>query len=67
MKSRKAKDLRSLNDVELGTFVAEAEETLVKFRFQKALSQLHNTAAIKIIRKDLARMKTLQHERKTKS
>jgi large subunit ribosomal protein L29 len=63
MKARKAGDLRQLSQEELERSVIEAEETLSKLRFQHALSQLQDVAYIKILRKDVARMKTLLHEK----
>ncbi|MBI5325907.1 MAG: 50S ribosomal protein L29 [Ignavibacteriae bacterium] len=64
MKPRKTKDLNELNEMELVQSLKEAEETLAKQKFQHALSQLHDTAYLRILRKDVARMKTLINERK---
>ncbi|MDZ4746452.1 MAG: 50S ribosomal protein L29 [bacterium] len=63
MKARKAADLRNLNTHELEAFLKESEENIVKLRFQVALGQLSNTASIHTLRKDIARMKTLLHQR----
>lgn len=63
MKSRKAKDLRDLTDDELIGSLQEAQETLAKQRFQHALSQLHDTAYLSILKKDIARLKTVITER----
>lgn len=65
MKARKATDLKELTTDELMNTLREAEETLVKHRFQKALSQLQDTAYIKTLRKDIARLKTILGERAT--
>ncbi len=65
MKARKAEDLRSLTNEELVAFLEEAEENIVRLRFQNRLGQLHDTASINVLRKDIARMKTLLHEQKT--
>jgi large subunit ribosomal protein L29 len=62
MKARKAQDLRQLTQEELLRSLTEAEETLGKLNFQHALSQLQDVAYIKILRKDIARMKTILHE-----
>jgi large subunit ribosomal protein L29 len=64
MKERKAEDLRSLTTQELENFLSEAEESMTRQRFQNALGQLDNTASLRTIRKDIARMKTILHERK---
>jgi large subunit ribosomal protein L29 len=63
MKSRKAADLRSLTTQELESFLKEAEENVTKLRFQQVLGQLHDVASIRVLRKDIARMKTLIAER----
>jgi large subunit ribosomal protein L29 len=63
MKPRKAKDLRDLTDDELIGSLKEAQETLAKQRFQHALSQLHDTAYLSILKKDIARLKTVITER----
>jgi large subunit ribosomal protein L29 len=63
MKPRKTKDLSELNDMELTQALKEAEETLAKQKFQHALSQLHDTAYLKILRNDIARMRTIIHQR----
>ena len=65
MKARKAEDLRSLDDSELQNFLEEAEENITRLRFQNRLGQLDDTSNINTLRKDIARMKTILHERKT--
>ena len=63
MKARKAKDLVGLSDVELKSFVKESEENVTRLRFQLALGQLQDSSSIKTLRKDIARMKTILHQR----
>lgn len=63
MKSRKASDLRSLTTQELESFVKESQDSITRLRFQLALGQLHDSSSVKALRKDIARMKTLLHER----
>lgn len=67
MKARKAKDLRELQHEELLKTLQDAEEAYAKQKFQNALKQLHDTAYLKILRKDIARMYTLINERKIKA
>ncbi|HOK14290.1 MAG TPA: 50S ribosomal protein L29 [Candidatus Kapabacteria bacterium] len=64
MKPRKAKDLRELTDSELERLLQESQETLVKQRFQHSLKQLQDTAYLKILRKDIARINTILTERR---
>ena len=63
MKPRKPKDLRDLTLDEMEHSLQEAQETLAKQKFQHALSQLHDTAYIKVLKKDIARIHTILKER----
>lgn len=63
MKPRKPKDLRDLTLDELEHSLREAQDTLAKQKFQHALSQLHDTAYIKVLKKDIARIHTILKER----
>ncbi len=63
MKPRKTKDIRELTDEELKHILDESVETLARLRFQKSLSQLQDIASIKVLRKDIARVKTIISER----
>jgi large subunit ribosomal protein L29 len=66
MKPRLAKDLRELSDQELLNLVEESQETLAKQKFQHALKQLQDTTYLKILRRDIAKMKTILNERSSK-
>ncbi len=63
MKPRKAKDLRDLTETELDVLLAETQETMAKQMFQHALKQLQDTAYLKILKKDIARIITIVNER----
>jgi large subunit ribosomal protein L29 len=43
----------------------ESIENITRLRFQLALGQLQDSGSIKTLRKDIARMKTILHERTT--
>ena len=58
MKPRRMKEIKELTSDELVKTLKEAEENLAKQKFQHALKQLHDTAYIRTLRKDIARMKT---------
>lgn len=66
MKARKASDLRELGNDELVNLVEETQETLANQRFQNELKQLQDVSYIGILRKDIARMKTILKERDVK-
>jgi large subunit ribosomal protein L29 len=58
----KPNELRDLSPEELENKEAELKDQLFKLRFQQALGQLEDTMKLKIIKKDLARIKTIQRE-----
>lgn len=66
MKPRLAKDLRELSDQELVNLVEESQETLAKQKFQHALKQLQDTTYLKILKRDIAKMKTILRQRSSK-
>lgn len=59
----KASELRELGNEELVGKLREAKEELFKLRFQAATGQLENNGKLKSVRKDIARIYTLMHER----
>lgn len=59
----KASELRELGNEELVGKLREAKEELFKLRFQAATGQLENNGRLKSVRKDIARIYTLMHER----
>ncbi|HVZ40260.1 MAG: 50S ribosomal protein L29 [Bacteroidetes bacterium] len=63
MKPTKPSDLRGLSDGELLNQIKDNERALVDMRFKKAVGQLESTAVIRIIRRDIARLKTILRER----
>ncbi|MFP4368319.1 MAG: 50S ribosomal protein L29 [Candidatus Kapaibacterium sp.] len=65
MKPRKAADLRELNTEDLIQLLEESKETYAKQNFQHALKQLEDTAYLNILRKDIARIKTILNERES--
>lgn len=58
-----ANDLRILDVDELESRVAETQQELFNLRFQRVTGQLDNTARIKQLRREVARMKTIARER----
>ncbi len=63
MKSRKASDLRELTAEELERMLIDATESYSKNKFQHSLSQLEDTGSLKVLKKDIARIKTVINER----
>ncbi len=60
----KARELRDLSDPELETRLGEAHQELFNLRFQKATRQLQNYARFGQVRRDIARIETILHERR---
>ena len=58
----KASELRELSNEQLDDRLRELREELFNLRFQYATRQLTNTARIKEVRRDIARVLTRQHE-----
>ncbi|HEX6254944.1 MAG TPA: 50S ribosomal protein L29 [Euzebyales bacterium] len=56
-------ELRELNDVELTEQHDELKEELFSLRFQLATGQLDNPRLLKQVRRDIARVLTVQRER----
>ena len=54
----KAAEIRELTDAELANKLKEARTELFNLRFQMATSQLDNTARVKVVKKDIARVQT---------
>lgn len=61
--TEKAADLRDLPDDALEGKLRDAKEELFNLRFQNATGQLDNTARLKAVRKDIARLYTVLRER----
>jgi len=57
------KDVRDLSDAELASKVKGLKEELFNLRFQLATRQLDNPMRIREVKKDIARVKTIQRER----
>ena len=59
----KASEIKYLTDPELETKLSELKAELFNLRFQLAVNQLDNPTRIKVVKKDIARIKTIQRER----
>ena len=58
-----AKDLRDLSNDQLMERLAETRQELFNLRFQSATGQLENTARLRLARREIARILTVQQER----
>ena len=62
-KGLEATTLRTMSDADLAEELNKAKETLFNLRFQNATGQLDNTARLRAVRKDIARIYTVMRER----
>jgi large subunit ribosomal protein L29 len=60
-------DIRQKTDDELDEMLLDLRKEAFNLRFQKASGQLENTARIREVRRDIARVKTTRHTRKAES
>ena len=60
----KAKELRDLSDEELVKRLADSRENLFNLRFQMATGALDATSRLSLAKRDIARILTIQAERK---
>ena len=56
------KNLNEKTNEEIEGFLKKSKEELFNLRFQMATSQLDNTARVKQVKKDIARVKTIIRE-----
>jgi large subunit ribosomal protein L29 len=59
----KTQEFRAMNNADLAHKLDESYQELFNLRFQRATGKLTNTARMNIVRKEIARMKTILRER----
>jgi len=59
----KAKELRNMTPDELNVKLKELKAELFNLRFQHAINQLDNPLRIAAVKKDIARVMTIIHEK----
>jgi large subunit ribosomal protein L29 len=60
----KAAELRDLSDEEAREKLRELQEELFNLRFQLATGQIENVGRIRMVRRDIARLKTIQQQKR---
>lgn len=63
----KAKELRQMTDQQLGDQLRDAQQRLFRLNCQSATEKLDAPSERRKLRKDVARIKTLQRERELKA
>lgn len=59
-------EIKEMKDEELHKRIEEEELNLIDLRFQHELKNLTNTSKLKLVKKDIARMKTVLRNRQLK-
>ena len=60
-------DIRAMSEDQLGEQLLKLKKEQFNLRFQQATGQLEKTAAFRILRRDIAKVKTIQSELKSAS
>ena len=63
----KARELRELGKEEVKEKLSEMEEELFNLRFQAKMGQLSNPLRMRIVKREIARVKTVLHEQAKQS
>ena len=63
----KAQDLRTKSDDELKDQLGDLQKETFNLRFQRASGQLENTARVRAVRREIARIKTILGDRRRKA
>ena len=65
MKGNKPTDLRARTEDELGEQLETLGKEIFNLRFQRASGQLENTARVRQVRRDIARIKTIAAQKRS--
>ena len=61
---QRVSDLRALSDDQLGDEVLKLKKEQFNLRFQRATGQLENTSRVRVVRRDVARAKTIAAQKR---
>jgi large subunit ribosomal protein L29 len=61
------KTIRELTTDEIDIEIERAQEEMFKLRFRAAYEELENPSLLKELRRNVARMKTIRHERELRA
>jgi large subunit ribosomal protein L29 len=59
----KTEEIRKMSVEEMQAKLSDMREELMKLRFQQVTGQLTDTSHLRLLRRDVARMETIFHER----
>jgi large subunit ribosomal protein L29 len=61
---QRVSDLRAFSDDQLNEEVLKLKKEQFNLRFQRATGQLENTARVRVVRRDIARAKTIAAQKR---
>lgn len=59
----KVADIRELTDAEIQARITEEQDTLLRLQFNHSISEIENPSKIRLTKKTIARLLTVQRER----
>jgi large subunit ribosomal protein L29 len=62
-----SKEIRDLSPAEITTKLREKREQLLNLRLRKQTGQVEKTHEIRLLRKDIARLETIQNQKKAQA
>ena len=62
----KAKELREMTEDEIKKVLEDNREEAFNLRFQKVAQEIENPMRLRVVRRNIARIKTVMNERKIK-
>jgi len=62
-----SKEIRDLSSAEITTKLREKREQLLNLRLRKQTGQVEKTHEIRVLRKDIARLETIQNQKKAQA
>ena len=62
-----SKEIRDLSPGEITTKIRETREQLLQLKLRKQTGQVEKTHELRTLRKDIARLETIQNEKKAKA
>ena len=65
MAQMKADDIRAMSEDQMEDAVLNLKKERFNLRFQRATGQLENTARVREVRRDIARLKTIVRQKRT--
>ena len=61
---RRTAEIRKMTDAEIAGALDDAQQEMFNLRFQRASGQLEDYTRIRQLKKEIARLLTIQHERR---